>query len=63
MRACRFFLGIGRYTPYAAVMGDMGWILLYRTQWNIKVGNGVSSLIWNRIESTGTVLLGPTMLV
>ena len=24
-RALRFFLGVGRYTPYAAVNGDTGW--------------------------------------
>ena len=25
MRACRYFLGVGRYTPNAAVNGEMGW--------------------------------------
>ena len=34
-RACRFFLGVGRYTPNAAVMGDMGWIPIYHKQWKI----------------------------
>jgi hypothetical protein len=24
-KACRFFMGVGRYTPNAAVRGDMGW--------------------------------------
>ena len=24
-RACRVFLGVGKYTPNAAVNGDMGW--------------------------------------
>ena len=24
-RACRYFLGVGKYTPTAAVQGDMGW--------------------------------------
>ena len=24
-KACRFFLGVGKYTPNAAVNGDMGW--------------------------------------
>jgi hypothetical protein len=33
--ACRFFLGVGRYTPNAAVMGDMGWTPIYHTQWKI----------------------------
>lgn len=35
LRACRFFLGVGRYTPNAAVMSDMGWIPIYHTQWKI----------------------------
>ena len=26
-RACRFYLGVGKYTPNAAVQGDMGWCL------------------------------------
>ena len=25
-RACRYFLGLGRYAPKAAVNGDMGWV-------------------------------------
>ena len=24
-KACRFFLGVGKYTPNPAVNGDMGW--------------------------------------
>lgn len=28
-RACRFYLGVGKYTPKAAVQGDMGW----KTPW------------------------------
>jgi hypothetical protein len=35
LRACRFFLGVGRYTPNAAVMSDMGWTPIYCTQWKI----------------------------
>lgn len=35
LRACRFFLGVGRYTPNTSVMGDMGWIPIYHTQWKI----------------------------
>ena len=34
-RACRFFLGAGRYIRNAAVMGAMGWIPIYHTQWKI----------------------------
>ena len=26
-KACRFFLGVGKYSPNTAVNGDMGWIL------------------------------------
>ena len=33
--ACRFFLGVGRYTSNAAVMGDMSWTPIYHTQWKI----------------------------
>ena len=35
MRACRFFLGVGKYTPNPAIMGDMGWIPIYHTQWKV----------------------------
>lgn len=32
-RAMRFFLGVGRYTPTAAVSGDMGWTTPVIRQW------------------------------
>jgi len=32
-RACRFFLGVGRYAPNAAVQGDMGWKPPTQRQW------------------------------
>ena len=32
-RACRFFLGVGKYTPSAAVQGDMGWKTPVHQQW------------------------------
>ena len=32
-RACRFFLGLGRYAPNAAVNGDMGWPATEHRQW------------------------------
>ena len=32
-RACRYFLGLGRYTPNAAVNGDMGWSAPEHKQW------------------------------
>ncbi|KAK6181789.1 hypothetical protein SNE40_009574 [Patella caerulea] len=33
-RACRYFLGVGRYTPNAAVNGDMGWVPIHVRQWD-----------------------------
>ena len=32
-QAMRFYLGVGRYTPTAAVAGDMGWIPSVVRQW------------------------------
>jgi len=32
-RAMRFFLGVGKYTPNAAVIGEMGWEPAYLKQW------------------------------
>ena len=32
-RACRYFLGVGRYAPNAAVNGDMGWSAPEHKQW------------------------------
>ena len=32
-KACRTFLGVGRYTPNSAVQGDMGWKMIYHTIW------------------------------
>ena len=32
-RAMRFFLGTGKYTPSAAVSGDMGWKPAFVKQW------------------------------
>lgn len=33
-RTLRFFLGVGRYTPNAAVNGDTGWDSVYQRQWS-----------------------------
>ena len=38
-RACRFFLGVGKYTPNAAVTGDMGWIPPIVRQWKTVIGH------------------------
>ena len=32
-RACRCFLGLGRYAPNTAVNGDMGWPAPENRQW------------------------------
>ena len=32
-RACRYFLGLGRYAPNAAINGDMGWLSPEHSQW------------------------------
>ena len=32
-RAIELFLGVGRYTPTAAVSGDVGWIPCIVSQW------------------------------
>ena len=32
-RACRYFLGVGRYAPNVAVQGDMGWRVSEHRQW------------------------------
>ena len=33
-RALRFFLGVGRYAPNAAVNGDTGWQSVFQRQWH-----------------------------
>ena len=43
-RAERFFMGVGRYTPNAAVNGDMGWERPAVRQWASVVNN------WYRIQ-------------
>ena len=32
-RACRFFMGLGKYTPNVGIIGDMGWTLPIQRQW------------------------------
>ena len=38
-RACRFFLGVGKFTPNAAVEGDLGWVPQEVRQWNSVMGS------------------------
>ena len=42
-RACRFFMGVGKYTPNAAVNGDMAWIPTIVRQWK-AIGR-----LWTRL--------------
>ena len=32
-RACRFFMGLGRYAPNCGIQGDMGWTPVLQDQW------------------------------
>ena len=47
-RAARFFMGVGRYTPNAAVMGDMGWESVEVRQWDSIINH------WHRLRSMDT---------
>ena len=38
-RAARFFMGVGRYTPNSAVMGDMGWENVEVKQWDSVISS------------------------
>ena len=33
MNVCRYYMGVGKYTPNAAIQGDMGWRLPVHRQW------------------------------
>ena len=50
-RACRFFLGVGKYTPNAAVNGEMGWQPPLIKQWKSVMG------LWFRLNSFGENIL------
>ena len=47
-RAARFFMGVGRYTPNAAVMGDIGWESVEVRQWDSIINH------WHRLRSMDT---------
>ena len=36
-RACRFYLGMGKYAPNAAVNGDTGWLPPVVKQWKCEM--------------------------
>ena len=42
-RACRFYLGVGKYTPNAAIQDDMGWKTPWQNQWSCIFKN------WQRL--------------
>ena len=44
-RAMRFFLGVGKYTPTAAISGDLGWQPAFIKQW-VSLSN-----FWGRTHS------------
>ena len=54
-RACRYFLGLGRYAPNAAINGDMGWPAPEHRQWMCvtrkwcRLANSDDSLLAKRI--------------
>lgn len=43
-RACRFFLGVGKFTPNVAVDGDMGWLPSEVRQWTCVIR------LWRRFK-------------
>jgi hypothetical protein len=50
-RAARFFLNVGKYTPNAAVEGDMGWMPMLARQWKVVSG------FWSRVSTMQSVRL------
>ena len=47
LRAARYFMGVDRYTPNAAVMGDTGWKPSMARQWKTVVNQSL------RLKSMG----------
>ena len=43
-RAMKFFLGVGKYTPTVALVGDMGWNTPFTKQWKCI------SYLWSRLR-------------
>ena len=44
-RACRFFLGVGKFTPNAGIEGDMGWNPTEVRHWNCVIR------LWGRLKN------------
>ena len=49
-RACRFFSGVGKYIPKAAIQGDMGWPLPIYNHWVTIVKQRLHRISDNRIN-------------
>ena len=47
LKAARFFLGVGRYTPNAGVLGDIGWDPVVSKQWKVVTSQ------WSRMRTMG----------
>ena len=48
-RASRFFIGVGKYTPNAAVNGDIGWTPPLVKQWKTVISH------WIRLDNMDTI--------
>ena len=47
LRAARYFMGVGKYTPKAAVVGDIGWKPTIIRQWEVVIRQ------WLRMKAMG----------
>ena len=56
-RACRFFMGVGKYTPNLAVQGDMGWTPVLVKQWK-SIGR-----LWARFNEMSINRLNKRILI
>lgn len=56
-RACRFFLGVGKYTPNNAILGDIGWEPIFHRQWKAVTN------LWCRLNNMNTDRLNRKVFV
>ena len=56
-RACRFFLGVGKYTPNNAVSGHMGWEPIFHKQWKAVIN------LWCRLNNMSSDRLNRKLFV
>ena len=47
LKAVRFFLGVGRYTPHSGVLGDVGWDPVLAKQWKSVMNQWSRMKDWN----------------